>query len=90
MIFLSPKKLGKKFENDIFLSNIKKNGRVYQFKLDEKSDSMVLIGTPVDDVANSDPDEETNQLIFGSGFSGRSNRILEPTDIYMFSDLVNI
>ena len=51
---------------------------------------MVLIGTPVYDVANSDSDEETNQLIFGSGFSGRSNKILEPTDIYMFSDLVNL
>jgi hypothetical protein len=51
---------------------------------------MVLIGTPVDDVANSDSDEETNQLIFGSGFSGISNRIFEPTDIFMFSDLVNV
>lgn len=35
---------------------------------------MILTGTHVDNVANSDSDEETNQLIFGSGFGGISNR----------------
>ncbi len=35
---------------------------------------MILTGTHVDNVSNSDSDEETNQLIFGSGFGGISNR----------------
>jgi hypothetical protein len=73
---LSPKKLRKEYENDIFVSDIKKNGRIYHSKLGENSDSMIREGTFVAKVTISNSDEETNQLVLGSGFVGISYVLL--------------
>ena len=65
--FLNSDKLGKSYENDMFVSDIK-NGRIYHFDLNDRRDSLVLSGNLTDKVA--DTDKELNDLIFGSGFGG--------------------
>ena len=49
----------------------------------ENSDSMIREGTFVAKVAISNSDEETNQLLFGSGFVGISDRNIR-TDEYSY------
>jgi len=65
--FLNSDKLGKSYENDMLVSDIK-NGRIYHFDLNDRRDSLVLSGNLTDKVA--DTDKELNDLIFGSGFGG--------------------
>jgi len=65
--FLNSDKLGKSYENDMLVSDIK-NGRIYHFDLNDRRDSLVLSGNLTDKVA--DTDKELNDLIFCSGFGG--------------------
>jgi glucose/arabinose dehydrogenase len=78
--FLNSDKLGKSYENDMLVSDIK-NGRIYHFDLNEKRDSLVLGGNLTDKVANSD--QELNDLIFGSGFAGITDMDIGP-DGYLY------
>lgn len=78
--FLNSEKLGKEYENDLFVSDIK-IGRIYHFKLNEQRDSLILSGKLTDKIADSD--EETNQLIFGSGFGGITDMDIGP-DGYLY------
>ena len=63
--FLSTDKLGKKYENDMLVSDVN-NGRIYHFKLNENRSSLRLNGSLVDKVANSD--KELDKIIFAKGF----------------------
>jgi glucose/arabinose dehydrogenase len=78
--FLNSDKLGKSYENDMFVSDIK-NGRIYHFDLNDRRDSLVLSGNLTDKVA--DTDEELNDLIFGSGFGGITDMDVGP-DGYLY------
>ena len=73
--FLNSEKLGKEYENDILVSDIK-NGTIYHFKLNDKRDSLILSGNLKDKVADSD--EEANPLVFGSGFGGITDMDIGP------------
>lgn len=78
--FLDSDKLGKEYENDIFVSDIV-NGRIYHFNLNEDRDELVLQGNLVDKVADSD--EEIRELIFGSDFGGITDMDVGP-DGYLY------
>jgi aldose sugar dehydrogenase len=68
--FLNSDKLGKEYENDMFVSDVH-HGRIYHFKLNETRDGLVLSGKLADKIA--DFDDETKDLIFGSNFGGISD-----------------
>jgi glucose/arabinose dehydrogenase len=78
--FLNSDKLGDKYKNDIFVSDIK-YGRIYHFELNDKRDDLILTGKLADKVANSD--KEAGELIFGSGFGGISDMDVGP-DGYLY------
>jgi aldose sugar dehydrogenase len=78
--FLNSDKLGEKYKNDMFVSDIK-NGRIYHFDLNEKRDGLVFSGGLADKVANFD--NETSDLIFGSGFGGITDMDVGP-DGYLY------
>jgi len=78
--FLNSDKLGDKYKNDIFVSDIK-YGRIYHFELNDKRDGLILTGKLADKVANSD--KEAGELIFGSGFGGISDMDVGP-DGYLY------
>ena len=64
----------------MFVSDIK-YGRIYHFDLNEKRDGLILSGKLADKVADSD--EETSELIFGSGFGGITDMKVGP-DGYLY------
>lgn len=78
--FLNSDKLGKQYENDIFVSDIR-YGRIYHFDLNENRDQLMLSDELLDNVANSD--EETKSIIFGSGFGGITDMDVGP-DGYLY------
>ena len=80
LIFLNSDKFGEKYENDLFISDIK-YGRIYHFDLNEKRDGLVLSGDLIDKVADSD--EEAMKSAFGSGFGGISDMDVGP-DGYLY------
>jgi aldose sugar dehydrogenase len=78
--FLNSDKLGKSYENDAFISDIK-YGRIYNFDLNEKRDSLVLNNSLADKIADSD--QEISNFIFGSGFAGITDMDVGP-DGYLY------
>jgi len=81
--FLNSDKLGDKYKNDIFVSDIR-YGRIYHFELNDKRDGLILSGKLADKVANSD--KEAGELIFGSGFGGISDMDVGPDgNLYVLS-----
>ena len=80
ILFLNSIKLGKQYQNDIFVSNIH-NGSIYHFKLNANRMGLVLKGPLADKVA--DTDEETTRIIFGSNFGGISDMVVGP-DGYLY------
>lgn len=70
ILFLNSIKLGKQYQNDIFVSNIH-NGSIYHFKLNDDRTHLVLKGPLTDKVA--DTDVETKGITFGSNFGGISD-----------------
>jgi glucose/arabinose dehydrogenase len=78
--FLNSDKLGKSYENDMLVSDIK-NGRIYHFDLNHKRDSLLLSGNLTDKVA--DTDKELTDVIWGSGFAGITDMDVGP-DGYMY------
>ncbi len=80
ILFLNSDKLGKQYQNDIFVSNIH-NGTIYHFKLNENRTGLVLNGPLEDKVA--DTDDETKGIIFGSNLGGISDMVVGP-DGYLY------
>jgi glucose/arabinose dehydrogenase len=65
LTFLHSDKLGKQYENDMFVGDVN-HGRIYHFKLDENRTRLDLKGPLVDKVA--DTDSENEKIIFATGF----------------------
>jgi glucose/arabinose dehydrogenase len=80
ILFLNSDKLGKQYQNDIFVSNIH-NGTIYHFRLNENRTGLVLNGPLADKVA--DTDDETKGIIFGSNLGGISDMVVGP-DGYLY------
>ena len=65
LIFLSTDKLGKAYENDMFVGGVD-NGRIYHFDLNKNRNELLLEGPLKDKVADDDKELENN--IFAGGF----------------------
>lgn len=77
--FFNSDKLGKKYENDLFVADIHK-GNIYHFELNEKRTDFLLKGNLLDKVADNDED---SKLIFARGFHGITDIEVGP-DGYMY------
>jgi aldose sugar dehydrogenase len=78
--FFDSDKLGKQYENDIFVADIIW-GNIYHFELNENRDALVLNGSLSDKAANSY--EEMDPLIFAQGFRGITDVDVGP-DGYLY------
>jgi glucose/arabinose dehydrogenase len=65
--FLGSDKLGKQYENDLFVGDVH-NGTVYHFDLNKERTELSLNGSLSDKIANST--QELKDVIFGKGFGG--------------------
>jgi glucose/arabinose dehydrogenase len=77
--FLNSDKLGKEYENDMFVGDIK-NGNLYHFELDKQRTGLLLDGPLADKVASN---EEINQAVFAQGFGGITDIEVGP-DGYLY------
>jgi glucose/arabinose dehydrogenase len=78
--FLSSNKLGKQYQNDMFISDIN-NGNIYHFRLNDTRTGIVLNGSLSDKVADSVT--ETKNAVFATGFAGISDLEVGP-DGYLY------
>jgi aldose sugar dehydrogenase len=78
--FLNSDKLGKEYENDLFVGD-HKNGRLYHFELNENRTELVLNETLNDKVADSDT--ELKDVILGNGFNSITDIEVGP-DGYLY------
>ena len=78
--FLNNDKLGKKFQNDLFVGDFH-NGYLYDFDLDSKRQGLALSGPLHDKIANSA--SELQGIIFGFGFGGITDLAVGP-DGYLY------
>lgn len=79
--FLSSSKLGKQYENDMFIGDYN-NGNLYHFKLNQNRTALVLTGTLSNRIANTPQDSQP--LIFGSGFDGGITDLQVGPDGYLY------
>jgi glucose/arabinose dehydrogenase len=63
--FLHSDKLGKEYENDMFVADFN-NGNIYRFDLNDDRTELLLNGPLKDGIANSH--QELKEIIFASGF----------------------
>jgi glucose/arabinose dehydrogenase len=77
--FLNSDRLGKEYENDIFVGDIK-NGNLYHFKLNEQRTGLQLDGPLSDKVGSKD---EIQYAVFGHGFGGITDIEVGP-DGYLY------
>jgi glucose/arabinose dehydrogenase len=78
--FLNSTKLGKQYENTMFVGDIN-NGNLYNFKLD-KERKHLLLEPPLDDRKANSP-SELESVIFGQGFGGITDLQVGP-DGYIY------
>src|SRR5829696_7253717 len=78
--FLDSDKLGKQYENDMFVGDWS-NGRLYHFDLDEHRRGLDLKGPLEDKISNSP--EELQDITFGEGFGGITDIDVGP-DGYLY------
>ena len=78
--FLTTDKLGEKYENDMFVADVK-YGNIYHFKLDDDRRSIILNGSLADKVASGE--DSTEQIEFASGFGGITDLQIGP-DGYLY------
>ena len=79
--FLHSDRLGKQYENDVFVSDITQ-GNIYHFDLAINRTQLVLEGALADKVSNNDTENE--DIIFGEGFGGISDIEVGPYDGYLY------
>jgi glucose/arabinose dehydrogenase len=78
--FLGSDKLGKDYQNDIFVGDIN-NGNLYHFNLSNDRDQLLLDGPLKDRVANNR--DEFQKVILGQGFNGITDIEVGP-DGYLY------
>lgn len=80
--FLNSDKLGKAYENDIFVGDYSL-GRLYHFDLDADRTKLTLRGALADKIAESSGTEDLGQIIFGEGFDAVTDIEVGP-DGYLY------
>jgi aldose sugar dehydrogenase len=78
--FFNSDRLGKQYENDIFVGDIDK-GNLYYFDLNDDRTELVLEGPLADKLADSD--DENKGIIFGQGFGAITDIEVGP-DGYLY------
>src|SRR5918996_1200158 len=83
--FLSSDKLGKQYENDIFVGDII-NGNLYHFELNKQRTELLLSpNSPLaDKVVSSYDNKKQDEVIFGKGFGGITDMQIGPKDGYLY------
>ena len=79
--FLNSDKLGKQYQNDMFVGDIKK-GNLYHFDLNQARTGLVLNGTLSNKISNTASDSQP--VIFASGFEGGITDIQVGPDGYLY------
>jgi aldose sugar dehydrogenase len=80
--FLNSDRLGKQYENDMFVGNIG-NGTMFHFKLNQQRTGLLLNdGLLADKVANTP--QENKQILFAEGFGGITDIQVGPADGYLY------
>jgi glucose/arabinose dehydrogenase len=80
--FLDSDKLGKKYENDMFVADYN-NGNLYHFDLSKDRTRLILHGHLKDGIAHSSEREELNDILFGEGFGSVTDLEVGP-DGYLY------
>ena len=85
LTFLNSSKLGKQYENDMFVGDIN-NGYIYHFDLKEKNRIKLALDNPLleDKIANNE--NETKSIIFGEGFAENEDSFRGISDIEVGDD----
>jgi glucose/arabinose dehydrogenase len=81
--YLSTDKLGKKYENDILVADVR-DGKIYHFDLNQNRTALTLQGPLSDKVANSDDD--VSDVLFAQGFAVRNQSESGITDMELGPD----
>jgi aldose sugar dehydrogenase len=79
--FLNSDKLGKQYENDMFVGDIKK-GNLYHFDLNQARTGLVLNGTLANKISNTASDSQP--VIFASGFEEGITDLQVGPDGYLY------
>jgi aldose sugar dehydrogenase len=79
--FVNSAKLGGQYQNDMFVGDIK-NGNLYHFKLNQDRTGLVLNGTLSNKISNKPQDSQP--IIFGSGFDGGITDLQVGPDGYLY------
>lgn len=80
LVFLDSDKLGKQYQNDIFVSNFK-GGNIYHFDLNQNRTHLALEGPLADRVA--DTADESQGILFAEGFRSIADMQIGP-DGYLY------
>jgi glucose/arabinose dehydrogenase len=80
--FLSTDKLGKQYENDMFVGDAK-YGRIYHFELNKNRTALLLEGPLIDKVA--DNDRELGNVLFAQGIGGEITDLEIGPDGYLYA-----
>jgi glucose/arabinose dehydrogenase len=83
--FFNSDKLGKQYENDIFVGDII-NGNIYHFDLNkERTDLLFSPNTPFSDkILSSNESRSNDEIVFGKGFGGITDIEAGPDDGYLY------
>jgi glucose/arabinose dehydrogenase len=83
--FLSSDKLGKQYENDMFVGDII-NGNLYHFELNEQRTELLFSpNSPLaDKVVSSYDNKKLDEIIIGKGFGGITDMQIGPRDGYLY------
>lgn len=85
LIFLSTDKLGKQYQNDLFVADVN-NGRIYHFDLNQTRNELLLKGLLEDKIA--DDDRELKNIIFAGDFGLITDMDIGP-DGYLYFVVYN-
>lgn len=80
ILFFTSDKLGKQYENDLFVGDISK-GKIYHFELNKERTALDLHGSLDDKIENNR--RESEEVIFGEGFGGITDMDVGP-DGYLY------
>ena len=81
LTFLDSSKLGKQYQNDIFVGSVK-NGIIYHFKVSKDRESLSLSGDLSDLIFNKKDDPA--QIVFGRNFGIITDLVVNPYDGYLY------
>lgn len=82
VIFLNSDKLGKQYENDLFVSDFN-NGYIYDFDLNKDRTELSLNGSLADKIADNPEELKQGDLIFGQGLGAIIDMAVGP-DGYLY------